>query len=491
MAVLRAFARARDWEQYHTPKNLLLALAGEVGELSALFQWLTPQQASRVMESAEDAEAIRQEVADVVQYILLLSDVLGIDPARAVLDKVAANEDRFPALTRVNVDDILSGDSDSSSPAPAPSPSSDAAVAEKIVALLDSGSFTTTYKFAVLLALVDVCVESVESTGLPPDRVSGRRVGQRVLELFWQHSRPYPGAPSADPYLHHSAQGNDLVTKITAFREVHGLGGSDTADDTRRRCGDEFQALEEEVVNTVIRMPLPRLQRFGPRGGSREDRFLYDYGWDNDVSPSRVRQAAFDDCLTLAPGVGGSLVRLASQLQPLVKQRWAAFVAERSRHVIEDAWLDEFLFGASRQALHRVRGPIWDAQDGHCFYCRTEVSLDNSEVDHFLPWARHPDDGLDNLVVAHERCNNAKRDSLAATDHLERWTERFILGSPERSRVDDLASELSWPARPRPTLGATRATYFWLPEGTLLWESPGEYRTAEPTTIRRVLERVA
>jgi NTP pyrophosphatase (non-canonical NTP hydrolase) len=95
-ASLRAFARARDWEQYHTPKNLAMALAGETGELVACFQWLTPDESARVMVDPGTAAAIESEMADVLQYLIRLADVLGIDLAEAVRTKIGLNETRFP-----------------------------------------------------------------------------------------------------------------------------------------------------------------------------------------------------------------------------------------------------------------------------------------------------------------------------------------------------------------------------------------------------------
>jgi NTP pyrophosphatase (non-canonical NTP hydrolase) len=73
---IREFARERDWEQFHTPKNLAMALSGEVGELVEIFQWLTPEEAAAVMESPRAGD-VEDELADVVIYLLRLADVLG------------------------------------------------------------------------------------------------------------------------------------------------------------------------------------------------------------------------------------------------------------------------------------------------------------------------------------------------------------------------------------------------------------------------------
>ncbi|MFE3485589.1 nucleotide pyrophosphohydrolase [Streptomyces sp. NBUL23] len=93
---LAAFAEARDWEQYHNPKNLAAALSVEASELLEIFQWLTPEQSARIMENPESAHRVADEVADVLAYLLQFSRVLGIDPTAALVAKLERNEKRFP-----------------------------------------------------------------------------------------------------------------------------------------------------------------------------------------------------------------------------------------------------------------------------------------------------------------------------------------------------------------------------------------------------------
>ncbi|MEU8887478.1 nucleotide pyrophosphohydrolase [Streptomyces sp. NPDC048442] len=93
---LAAFAAARDWEQYHTPKNLAAALSVEASELVEIFQWLTPEQSARVMEKPDSAHRVADEVADVLAYLLQFCEVLGIDPLAALSAKIERNELRFP-----------------------------------------------------------------------------------------------------------------------------------------------------------------------------------------------------------------------------------------------------------------------------------------------------------------------------------------------------------------------------------------------------------
>ncbi|MEU4807511.1 nucleotide pyrophosphohydrolase [Actinosynnema sp. NPDC023587] len=93
---LRRFAAARDWDTYHTPKNLVMALSGEVGELTDLFQWLTPEEAAKAMEDEELAWNVRDELADVVHYLVRLADKLDVDLVEAAFAKIDRNERRFP-----------------------------------------------------------------------------------------------------------------------------------------------------------------------------------------------------------------------------------------------------------------------------------------------------------------------------------------------------------------------------------------------------------
>lgn len=92
---LREFARERDWEQFHTPKNLATALSVEAAELLEHFQWLTDEQ-SRTLDEAKRT-AVGEELADVLLYLLQLADKLDIDPLQAAERKLRLNADKYPA----------------------------------------------------------------------------------------------------------------------------------------------------------------------------------------------------------------------------------------------------------------------------------------------------------------------------------------------------------------------------------------------------------
>jgi dCTP diphosphatase len=93
-ARLAEFARERDWDQFHAPKNLAMALAGEVGELLEHFQWLTERQSAELPPDVKDAVAL--EMADVLLYLVRLADKLEIDLGAAALRKIDLNATKYP-----------------------------------------------------------------------------------------------------------------------------------------------------------------------------------------------------------------------------------------------------------------------------------------------------------------------------------------------------------------------------------------------------------
>ena len=93
-ARLRQFAAARDWQQFHSPKNLAAALAVDAGELLEHFQWLSEAE-SRAL-GAEERDAVGAELADVLLYLVQLAGALGLDPVAEAKKKLALNETRYP-----------------------------------------------------------------------------------------------------------------------------------------------------------------------------------------------------------------------------------------------------------------------------------------------------------------------------------------------------------------------------------------------------------
>ncbi|MDH5633442.1 MAG: nucleotide pyrophosphohydrolase [Gammaproteobacteria bacterium] len=94
-SLLKAFARARDWEQFHTPKNLAMAMAVEAAEIMEHFQWKTPEQSMSL--DAKEHREVALELADVFIYLMRLAQELDVDLVAVANEKMAINEERFPA----------------------------------------------------------------------------------------------------------------------------------------------------------------------------------------------------------------------------------------------------------------------------------------------------------------------------------------------------------------------------------------------------------
>ena len=112
-------------------------------------------------------------------------------------------------------------------------------------------------------------------------------------------------------------------------------------------------------------------------------------------------------------------------ISDLVRGAWVRFVRQQNMDILgETADLNEFLFGSERAGLAAVRPVLMDLQGGACFYCGSGLTPMNTQVDHFVAWARYPVDLGHNFVLADSKCNGKKRDRLPAFSHLAAWTDR-------------------------------------------------------------------
>jgi 5-methylcytosine-specific restriction endonuclease McrA len=357
-------------------------------------------------------------------------------------------------------------------------------VVERVLQILASGSYTSTYKLAVLVGLMDLCLANTAANGAAPTSITTRQLAEKVVELYWPQVSPWDG----DRLRQNRGKPGVILRAVEELRDRADTRLSTGAGFARVRIQDP--AATAQAINRVewklIQMPLPKLQRVG----GEDTGWLYRIGWTDETCPStgtiRAYQAGkpvdFDNRILLRPEVATAFVRLHGILRPFVEQRWAMEVARIN--TLEKGRLHEFLFGADRVSLTAVRQPLHAMQAGQCFYCQRRLQVDGSHVDHFLPWSRHADNGLDNLVVAHAKCNSAKRDYLAALPHIERWRSRR---EDQLTVLADIADDLGWDVGGERTLGAARALYLRLPQDSRLWSSGNHFEAVDPAGLRRVL----
>lgn len=96
--MLIKFRSLRDWSKFHTPKNLSMSISIESGELMEHFQWKTEEETKQYLSEEKNLEKVKEEIADTISYLLLLSTDLGIDLNQTILDKIKKNEEKYPVL---------------------------------------------------------------------------------------------------------------------------------------------------------------------------------------------------------------------------------------------------------------------------------------------------------------------------------------------------------------------------------------------------------
>jgi len=358
-----------------------------------------------------------------------------------------------------------------------PRPLDTVGFAERVLTLLDLGNFTATYKYAVMLALMDLCLEGTSRSGTPPLQLTTRQLALKVLELYWPQARPIDPGKRRILLQNRGGQAR-ILNRILRFKEGRepGLGFH------QARVADPraFERLVDDVEWVLVFMPLPKLQRVG----GKVDEFIYHISWNDHISRREWRNLDdHDNQIHLVPEAAENLVRLSGLLRPLLQRQWSDMVARLNRDLFSEASLDEFLFGIPRRDLHLVRGRLRELQDDRCFYCGERLS-NSPEVDHFIPWSRYPDNGIDNLVVAHARCNRHKSNHLAATEHLGHWRTR---ADEAKGDLESIAESTEWERNTDRTHSVVRGIYLSLPGHLRLWKVGDEFEEADQRILTRIL----
>ena len=328
---------------------------------------------------------------------------------------------------------------------------------QRVVAILETGLRTATYKLATLMALIDYCLENMPERPDDPLRVPIPDLAHRVLEIYWQQVRPFDGHE-----LRQSTQPRARILIATnALREAAGVKrNSVSVDIARLRVPAAYRSAIDEITLCLAQQPLHRLQKLP--GASTSEPFLYDDSFLHDqVSRSTLR--AHGDAIELGSGVAHGLARLAGLLKPALEIMWVDDVRRMNKFLeAEVPDVAGHLFGRERTDLAAVREPFKEAYGPHCFYCGTHLPV-NNPVDHVLPWSLVGIDGLANLVLACARCNGDKSGALPAVAIVDRVLER------DREVLEQIASEIQWPTQHERVVAAALGIYRVQPAGVPTW----------------------
>lgn len=270
--------------------------------------------------------------------------------------------------------------------------------------LLSEGLFAASYKFALVYALADLSVLKGDDSGEPLD-LSTKDIAAKFVELYWRQSRPFQVGGETTNLILQQNTGKQaaIISQIASSQQE--CGGS--LFRLKHTASDRWSSLVAEVDEVVRTMPLWKLQTLG----DERLEFLYE----NLDRGNRI---------TLKPGVAYCFRAFYELVRDLIEGAWVRFVQRVNANNLGNVTdLGTFMFGQERNSLDAYRPILIDVQKGVCLYCQKPLSK-QSQVDHFVPWSRYPADLGHNFVLAHDKCNNAKSDFLAAENHLSAWIER-------------------------------------------------------------------
>ena len=330
---------------------------------------------------------------------------------------------------------------------------------QRVVAILETGLHTTTYKLATLMALVDHCIEHLPDNPGDTLRVPVRDLAHRVLAIYWPQVRPFEGRHELRQSYGSSASILNAVNEFRAAAQVS-IDADCSLGAARDRAYKAYCEAVNDIALCLAQQPLHRLQR--APSASASDPFLYDDSFlDDHVSWSTLH--AYGDAIELKPGVAHGLARLAGLLKPALDIMWLEDVRDMNKFLqAEVPDVAGHLYARESTALARVRGAFEEAFGPYCFYCRG-IMRDIGLIDHVLPWSLVGIDGLVNLVLSCARCKGDKRHALPALDIVDRVLDR------DQDLLEQIAAKIHWPTERERVVDVARGLYRVQPPGMPTW----------------------
>lgn len=297
--------------------------------------------------------------------------------------------------------------------------------------LLQEGDFSSTYKFAFLHALADICIEKEMADDAATQRIELDVIVYKLIDLYWRQAMPFDSTKYHQSrggiLLQNSGKQAKIIADIIALQDC----GVKQFNYTKDAAAKEIEKLKDQVFSntkqTLKQGPLWRLQILS----KEEDCYLFPHVKNRDY-------------IELRSGIAACFRKYYHLVTHFARQGWInkiSKIRENQRVIGKVSELNDFLFGTSRQSLKSVSDLFEDIQKGNCFYCGKPLKS-QSEVDHFIPFSRYNNDLAHNFVLAHKACNNNKRDYLAAPKHKENWLEQNIVVH-NKQITDELSSSFT------------------------------------------------
>lgn len=266
--------------------------------------------------------------------------------------------------------------------------------------LLGEGSFVSTYKYCLLIALADLSIKHGQDDNSTLTLTTSQ-IAEEFVQYYWRQSAPFLSTDAGGQILRQNTGKQAEIVNLVHSTHNKFEGSLSEAKHSQR----EWNRLVANVSGIVDENPLWKLQTVG----SDKLEFLYQ----NTGQGSQI---------TLKPGIAFCFRKHYGMVADMVKGAWYRYVRRFNSAALGDKTdLNEFLFGSERANLNEVKLILEDFQSGECFYCHHTLKDDKAHVDHFIPWSRYPVDLGHNFVLTHVGCNGKKSDRLASSEHLEAW----------------------------------------------------------------------
>ena len=275
---------------------------------------------------------------------------------------------------------------------------------KNIQLILQSGSFSSTYKFALLISLSRLAIEKGEDSG-EQLVLEYSDIAEKFIELYWKQAVPYTFNDEGQLILNqNNGKQAAIVNRIIELRQIYSSLG------LLRRDSAVWSKLVKDVARTVKEMPVRYLQNMN----GQNFEFLYQ----------------LDQCgkqLILLPQVMFCLRQFSEIVEELCQKRWIDYIRKNSTNapvLNQLPNLEQFMFEPNRNQLNAVVNVLVELQECKCFYCNKSVKKGSYAVDHFIPWSMYPSDTGHNFVLADSSCNSKKSNLLASNEFLHKWQER-------------------------------------------------------------------
>lgn len=275
---------------------------------------------------------------------------------------------------------------------------------KNIQLILQSGSFSSTYKFALLISLSRLSIEKGEDEG-GTLILEYTDLAEKFIELYWKQAVPYTFHEDGQLILNqNNGKQAAIVNRIILLRQSYSSLG------LLRRDTSVWLKLLKEVAKTIKEMPVRYLQNIN----GQNFEFLYRLEYSNKQ-------------LTLLPQVMYCLRQFSEIIEELCQKRWIDYIRKNSTNapiLNKLPNLEQFMFEPSRNQLNAVANVLVELQECKCFYCKKSMKKGSYAVDHFIPWSMYPSDTGHNFVLADSSCNSKKSNLLASDEFLHKWRER-------------------------------------------------------------------